>query len=203
MEVLLLLFNGTHREHTLESYEKHVLRRVNDFVFRDVQGIQSVAWKEEVPPTKKPRLLGPSAVADVFPDFDEQETFAWFHFQRPLQFLHLGLVSGEPRVVFQIKGAQGPSFSSPHGSWSMNRVLREVLGEDVVSFVAKDCSVLQVHFHCRGDMNKAWTMYCGSLTDWPRVRLAFGFKKQSGEPRLYSDTELGEKPWKNIYAVEV
>ena len=88
VDLLLLLFNGSDCENTLASLKMHVLCRVNDFVFRDVQGKQIVAFKPDVQPTKRQKLLGPSAVVDVFPDFVKQQTFAWFHLDRPVQFLH-------------------------------------------------------------------------------------------------------------------
>ena len=210
-EMLVLVFHGKECGKSGEALKAHVLRPVNEFIFRDVSNMQLVAWKKDVqpsktdmPPSKKQKALGPQARLDVLEDFVKERTFAWMHPGRVVQFLHLGRSGGEPRVVFESHNEKGPVLSPPHGSWFLHDKLFDVLGEVSISSVSKESSVLEVCFHCHGEADKTWTMYCGSLNECPFLSTVVAYKKEASQkPHVYSDFEFGSQPSKHIYTCEV
>ena len=123
--------------------------------------------------------------------------------QRTMDLLHLGTCNDQPCVVFDTSNAKGISFTPPHGTWSYNVKLREVLPKIQISGVDKDSAVLEVCFHFKGDVSKAWTMYCGSLDESPGLMRVVAWQKKPDEVQLFSEYCLGADPQKNIFAVKL
>ena len=203
-DLLLLMFNGKKCEATPETMKMHVLRRVSELIYRDVHGVQFVAWMKDTSPMKRRKLSdAPTSYADGTIDFVKHKTFAWLHCGRPMQFLHLGHSAEQPRVVFEQHRDKESVFSPAHGDWIIHKKLSNIFKEDPIQSVSKDAPALEVCFHYAGDNKKAFTMICAPLAQYPSLLAIVAWKNASTNLHVYSDCELGASPAKNIYTFEM
>ena len=203
-DLLLLMFNGKNCKATPENMKVHVLRRVNELIYRDVHGVQFVVWMKETSPLKRRKLSeAPLSNADGTIEFTKHKTFAWLHSGRPMQFLHLGYCAEQPRIVFEGKRDKEIFFSPPHGEWIVHNKLSNVINEDPIPSVSKDSPAFEVSFHYTGKNEKAFTMICGNMTQCPSLFAVVAWKSAHTSLHVYSDCELGASPGKNIYTFEM
>ena len=203
-DLLLMMFNGKKCEATPETMKVHVLRRVSELIYRDVHGVQFVAWMKDTSPMKRRKLSeAPTSNADGTIDFVKHKTFAWLHSGRPMQFLHLGYCAEQPRVIFEQHRDKEIVFSPPHGDWIVHNKLSNIINEDPIQSVSKDSPAFEVSFHHSGQNEKAFTMVCGNMAQCPSLFAVVAWKNASTSLHVYSDCELGACPAKNIYTFEM
>ena len=201
-EVLVLIFNGSNKEKTVENMTAHLLRRVTEFLFREVHGVQILAFDTIVQPEKKVKLLLQTPSSELPRGFRRKFTLAWFHPTKPVSYMHLGHCEDDTRVCFEMYDKNGlPAFSLPHGGWKSDQKLSDLKPDLGVSYVSKDMVVTEIAFHFKGDEKHIWTMYLGHVAACTKLLAVVGHKIPEQDACWYDDFEFGKDPSKNIFAV--
>ena len=205
-DFLLLIFDGSGKTIGASTLVHHLMHRITETVFRDTYGYQIIVFASPIPvsPSWKPPV-------HTLPDNFVQNTgfgmtFAWLHPGRDTQYVILGQVENQPRVIFCSRQDTKLVYCKPHGTWNyFESVLKCTECNDVkISSASLTSSMVCVSFHSSADANKLTTFYLASLTFDPSIYVVVARKHSfANTVHFHTDFEFGGNPKLHLHAVHI